>query len=103
MWLQARQNKIVRMWTGADAEKVGNNKTATLEDILIRFDPAPLSHACTTTQLVYPPRVRCLNRMLDTVRSDTFDQCLNLARKEGATGKLEPVFNNYYTDVTLVG
>jgi hypothetical protein len=38
----------------------------------------------------------------DILVSDTFSQCLELARREGANGTIEPVFNNYSTDTVTI-
>ena len=38
----------------------------------------------------------------DVLLSDAFDRCLNVARKGGAVGSLEPTFHNYMQEVPVL-
>ena len=38
----------------------------------------------------------------DVLVTTTFERCLDLARKEGANGQLEPLWNNYFTDCVVI-
>ena len=65
---RAEHNKVTHVWADIDKEGLGNQKGATLDDVLI---------------------------------SDGFDRALELARKGGAQGALEPIFHNFHQMETI--
>ena len=65
---RAERNRITQLWADIDKEGLGNQKGATLDDVLV---------------------------------SDGFDRALELARKGGAQGALEPIFHNFHQMETI--